>query len=68
MNLTSYIARSMNGRQEINTLDIREDWELVEILVDEEEPEPVAWIDGGEVEEDDDWELVEIIMPDEESE
>lgn len=68
MQLIRYVARSMNGQQKINTLDIREDWELVEVLVDEEEPEPEAWIETDEVEEDDDWELIEIIMPDEETE
>jgi hypothetical protein len=58
--LNRYVARSMSGRQELNTLDIREDWELVKMLICEEEPEPVARIETGEVEEEDDWELVEI--------
>ena len=61
MNLTRYVARSLQGGQELNTLDIRADWELVEMLVCDEEEEPLAWIDGDEEEEeDDDWELVEI--------
>jgi hypothetical protein len=61
MRLTCYVARAKNGRQELNTLDIREDWELVEMLVWEEQPEPEAWVeDGQETKEEDDWELVEI--------
>lgn len=60
MVLTRYVARTINGGQESNTLDIRADWELVEMLVCKEEPEPVAWIETDEVDEEDDWELVEI--------
>ena len=60
MSLPRYVARAMDGRQELNTLDIRDDWELVELLVWEEEPEPLAWVETGKIEEDDDWELVEI--------
>jgi hypothetical protein len=62
MLLIRYVARSVKGRQDLNTLDIREDWELVKMLICEEEPEPVAWIEAEEVgeEEEDDWELVEI--------
>lgn len=60
MLLSRYVARAMDGRQELNTLDIRDDWELVEILVWEEAPEPLAWVETDEIEEDDDWELVEI--------
>lgn len=68
MLLSRYVAREMDGKQEVNTLDIRDDWELVELLVWEEEPEPSAWVETDEIEEDDDWELVEINIVDKDEE
>lgn len=62
------IARTINGRQELNTLDIKAYWELVEISAPEGDPEPEAWIEDGTVEEEDDWELVEISIPEGEPE
>jgi len=57
------VARAINGRQILNTLDIKSYWELVEIFVSDDELEPDARIGGEDFEEEDDWELVEIFVP-----
>ncbi len=51
-------------RLELNTLDLRDEWELIAIFAPEAEPEPRALV--GRI--DDDWELVEIFAPEGEPE
>ena len=60
MGVRRYVARALDGKSEINTLNIKSTWELVEIEMTLAESEPEALLVADEKDDDDDWEIVEI--------
>ena len=54
------VARAPGKQGKFNTLDIREDWEIVDIGVAAPVEDPVLYVDDGASEDDDDWEIVDI--------